>query len=67
MESLYREADKLFTDVDHLDSLLSTDDLSEERVELALATAKRVRRQSTILVRTIARIRDQLQPKGGTS
>ncbi len=38
------------------------------RAEMALAQAKRVRAASTIMVRAIARHRDQLQPdKEGTS
>lgn len=38
-----------------------------EQIELALAAAKRVRSASTVLVRALARHRDQLQPWEGTS
>lgn len=67
MDQLHRSADKLFTDIDHLDRLLDPEELDAERVDLALSVAKRVRRESTLLVRLLASLRDQLQPKEGTS
>lgn len=60
MDALYRDADKLFTEIDHLDRVLDCDDLALERVELALSIAKRVRRNSTLVLRQLAEIRDQL-------
>ena len=59
MEQLHhREMDKLATDADHLSRLLETDDLSDDALSLALATAKRVRRTSTLLIRLLAELRD---------
>lgn len=37
------------------------------RVEIALAEAKRVRRESTLMVKTLAALRDELQPEKDTS
>lgn len=63
MDELHRSADKLFTEVDHLDRILEGDELDQDRIELALSVAKRVRRDSTLLVRLLAALRDQqLQP-----
>ena len=63
MDQLHATCDKLFTEVDHLDRVLGdADDLSEAQIILALSVAKRVRRDSTILVRLLASLRDQLQP-----
>lgn len=62
MDELHRTADKLFTEVDHLDRALDSDELDKNRTALALAAAKRVRRDSTLLVRLLASHRDQLQP-----
>lgn len=62
MDQLHAACDKLFTEVDHLDRILDVDELSQERVELALSVAKRVRRDSNLVVRALARLRDQLQP-----
>lgn len=58
MDALHRDADKLFTQVDHLDRVLDADELTPARIELALAVAKRVRRESTSLVRLLAQLRD---------
>jgi hypothetical protein len=59
MEELHRVADKLFTEVDHLERILEGEDLPDsERTELALSVAKRVRRDSTLLVRHLASLRD---------
>jgi hypothetical protein len=60
VNELHAAADKLFTEVDHLDRILAgQDDPSEEQVSLALGVAKRVRRDCTILVRLLAAARDQ--------
>lgn len=62
---LHRTADKFDEEATILLDLI--DGIEEgspsiERVELALAEAKRVRRESTVLVRQLAELRDQLQP-----
>lgn len=62
MDELHRVVDKLLTEADHLERILDSDDLSVERVALALAASKRVRRESNLVVRALARIRDELQP-----
>lgn len=66
MDEVHRAADNLFTEVDHLERVLGRwddpDDLSPEAVMLALSVAKRVRDDSTLLVRALARLRDTLQP-----
>lgn len=69
MQELHREADKLFTEVDHLEHTLDVPDegYTEDRIALALSIAKRVRRESNLLVRALARIRDQQLQPGGTS
>lgn len=61
MTELHRQADKLRTDLHHLEDLLESCE-SEEAVELALSVAKRVRRNSNLLVRQLAELRDKLQP-----
>ena len=63
---LYDAIVRLFTEVDHLERVKDTDDEWDQgRVELALSIAKRVRRDSTLVVRQIASLRDnQLQPGG---
>lgn len=56
MEKLHHETvNKLDTDLRHLRSAM---DCGE--VELALSIAKRVRRESTLLVRQLASLRDKL-------
>lgn len=60
MDDYTAEADKLFVEVDHLERVL-------DEPELALSVAKKVRRTSTLLVRAIARTRDQLQSQEDTS
>lgn len=63
MDQLHRATDKLFTEIDHLDDVLGdAERLSEEQIVLALSVAKRVRRESTLVVRLLASLRDQLQP-----
>lgn len=65
-DSLHRSADKLFTEVDHLDRLIGDDPLTEDEVNIALSTAKRVRRESTLLVQLLAQLRDESPPSDGT-
>lgn len=60
-----READHLVGQLDHL--FFDTDDPHDTAVQLALVQAKRVRTISNLLVRHLAALRDQLQPKEGTS
>lgn len=63
MDQLHRSADKLKTDTTHLETLsqrIDLEDPSSDEVELALSVAKRVRRESTLLVRLLASLRDQL-------
>lgn len=69
MDELHREADKFFTETDHLDRILERVeyDPTRDNVELALSQAKRVRRSSNILVRALARLRDTSYSPGGTS
>lgn len=57
---LNEKLDKLFTEVDHLEQVTDTDDLSDTEVAIALSIAKRVRRESTMVVRQLAALRDQL-------
>jgi hypothetical protein len=67
MEDLHRLADKVDRDLDHLTRVLLSDDTDEDdQLRLALSIAKRVRRDSTLLVRAIAAELETLQP-GGTS
>lgn len=58
MEELHRLTDKLFTETDHLDAALDCDDFTLPRIQLALASAKRVQRDSRLLVRYLAVLRD---------
>ncbi len=67
MYQLHDSLDKLFTEVDHLDRVTGTDEWSVDRAELALSVAKRVRRDSTLVVRHLASLRDQLQSQEDTS
>ena len=59
--------DKLLTEADHLDRVVGQDGMNTERVDLALSVAKRVRRDSNLVVRALARLRDQLQAQEATS
>jgi hypothetical protein len=62
-----RQADKLDSEYEMLEMMLGEDrEQSEEQVMLALAQAKRVRNESTVLVRVLARLRDRLQSKEDT-
>ena len=58
MEELHRLADKLFDETEHLDAALDCPELTLPRIQLALASAKRVRRESTLLTRLLAQLRD---------
>lgn len=58
MDELHGLADKLFAEVHHLDLALDSDDLDAARTALALAAAKRVKRDSGELVRLLAQRRD---------
>lgn len=61
MDQLHGAADKLFTEIDHLDRILEDfDPDDEDQVRLALSMAKHVRQHSTLLVRALAALRDQL-------
>lgn len=65
MDQLHETLDKLFTEADYLSNLTEWDegDTPEpEQVRIALSVAKRVRRESTLVVRLLASLRDQLQP-----
>lgn len=57
MDDYTAAADKLFTEVDHLERLLDTDN---PNIALSLSVAKRVRRAATITVQRLAEQRDQL-------
>ena len=68
MDELHGAADKLLAEADHLDRMLAKiedNPEDEDAVMLALSAAKRVRRESSILVKCLAILRDDLQP-GGT-
>lgn len=59
MDQLHDSLDKLFTEVDYLDRVTDTDDeLDARRTRLALSVAKRVRRESGNVVRSLAARRD---------
>lgn len=61
--AVVRQADKLNREYEMLEMMLGDDhQFSENQVQLALAQAKRVRNESTFLVRSLARLRDDLQP-----
>ena len=62
MDELHRSADKIIADAKHLEAAIR-----EDNIDLALSTAKRVRRESTIIVRAIARYRDHAIAQEGTS
>lgn len=68
MEELHAACDKLFTEMDHFERIIDSDDWDRDRVELALSVAKRVRRDSTLVVRLLASLRDnRATAPGGTS
>jgi len=62
MDELHRSADKFHRESTILIEMLDVEDVSREHAELLLFQAKRVRREANILVRAIARERDELQP-----
>lgn len=62
------QADKLDEEYDLLERMLDTpleEGVDPDHVKIVLGQAKRVRRESTLLVRALAQFRDNLQP-GGT-
>lgn len=61
MDNYTVATDKLFEEIKHLDRMGFRD------IDLALAQAKRVRTASTLVVRALARHRDQLQSQEDTS
>lgn len=70
MDDLHRHTDKIERAANHLTQIterLDPDALDPHRIALALSEAKRVRRESNLVVRVLARLRDQLQPEEGTS
>jgi hypothetical protein len=64
MSSYTTEVDKLDREVDHLHLVTDHDLRDRDSAELALTIAKRVRRQSNIVVRALARHRDSYSPEG---
>jgi hypothetical protein len=64
MDDLQRTTHKIAQDANHIHRMVGSldRDPTEVEVQLALAAAKRVRRDSNLVVRALARIRDQLQP-----
>jgi riboflavin synthase len=58
MDQLHDSLDKLFTEVHMLDQVTDTDELSDEKVRLALSIAKRARREIGNVVRSLAARRD---------
>jgi hypothetical protein len=58
MEELHAACDKLFTEIDHFERIIDSDDWDRDRVELALMSVKRVRRHSTLVTRLLASLRD---------
>ena len=55
------QADQLDREYEALMRLVD-EGVSDETVRLALSQAKRVRRESTVLVQRLAQLRDNLQP-----
>lgn len=62
-DKLAREAEILH---EQIDRLAYPGNPSEDQVVLAVQQSKRVRRESNLLVRVLAQLRDHLQPNGGT-
>jgi hypothetical protein len=65
MDELHRTADKFERAADRLVQVTDQIDPDEpdlNAVNIALAEAKRVRRESTLLVRALGALRDKLQP-----
>lgn len=59
MDQLHDSLDKLFTEVDYLDRVTDADELPADRIQIALSVAKRVRREATNVVRSLAARRDE--------
>jgi hypothetical protein len=60
------QARKLDEEYDLLERMLDTpltDDVEHPHVRVVLSQAKRVRRESTLLVKGLAQLRDNLQPQ----
>lgn len=65
MHELHRATDKFERAADHLVRVTKKIEVTNpdpNAVNIALAEAKRVRRESTLIARALARLRDQLQP-----
>lgn len=67
MMELHEVLNKLFTEVDHLDRILPDEEPTHGESVLALASAKKVRSLSTLLVRALAERRDSATAQEGTS
>ena len=71
MDQLHEQADeaidKLLTEIDHFERVVGQESINRDRVDLALAQAKRVRRDSNMVVRALARLRDHATAQEGTS
>lgn len=68
-DQLYQILDKLQEELEILDQMewwMREHTPTKEEVDVAVSQAKRVRRQSNLLVRELAKYRDNLQPKEGT-
>ena len=59
MDEVHRHKDNLTVEMQHLENLLGEEEASENAIEVALSVAKRVRREGTLLVRALARLRDE--------
>lgn len=62
MDDYTAAADKLRQEMQHLERVLQDD--PGTNIDLALSVAKRVRRESTLVVRAFARHRDSYSPEG---
>lgn len=59
---LHRIADKLMEEVDMLDMMLASENESYQHLQIAVAQTKRVRRECNMLLKSLAILRDDLQP-----
>lgn len=65
MDEVHRATDSFERTADHLATAVAQIDPADpdpDAINIALAQAKRVRRESNVVVRALARLRDQLQP-----
>lgn len=60
MDEVYRHKDNLTIEIQHLENILGGEEVSEDALLTALGVAKRVRRESTLLTRALARLRDEV-------